>query len=477
MINTPTRQYIGLHYGQTGTHLADPIWTALAATTLTTSSNQHQNGAPPLTSTPAPTHPSAFFAETDGGRHFVPRAVLIDGPDVTHYHAQQKREGGILSRARVHASNECGIFYTRGHYTICRDLREEVLESVRKLVEGCDNFGGFFTTRSMGGGTGSGFGSFFDSLIFGEYGMAVTNANFAFLPCGLERNTVSIYNTILALCDAICTSGDQTSWFLFDNSALYSVLRYRTGLVTPSFVDVNRTASVAIASILASEKFNEIIVNSTPFPNTNFLCESFAPLHRPQHSTTRENPETACTTSKSMSATTREYLEGIVEHNPIGPLDLLSYAMEPESQMLSYHSNMGKYLSCCALYRGAVNEIQAVSALSAYKQSHSSEFVNFNPCNFKAFVSNCPSLQSSLHFDPSASSVCVVSNNSAISNVLSEICSLFDTAYAKRAFVHWFSGEGLSEGYFEEARERIEEKTRVYEEFGREPVETDDEDE
>ena len=32
----------------------------------------------------------------------------------------------------------------------------------------------------------------------------------------------------------------------------------------------------------------------------------------------------------------------------------------------------------------------------------------------------------------------------------------FDKIYAKRAFVHWFSGEGLSEGYFGESRENLE---------------------
>lgn len=40
----------------------------------------------------------------------------------------------------------------------------------------------------------------------------------------------------------------------------------------------------------------------------------------------------------------------------------------------------------------------------------------------------------------------------------------FDKMYAKRSHVHWFVGEGLSEGFFQEAREDVEYLVRDYEE-------------
>jgi tubulin alpha len=45
------------------------------------------------------------------------------------------------------------------------------------------------------------------------------------------------------------------------------------------------------------------------------------------------------------------------------------------------------------------------------------------------------------------------SNTTAIAEAWNRLDGKFDMMYSKRAFVHWFVGEGMEEGEFSEARE------------------------
>jgi tubulin alpha len=110
--------------------------------------------------------------------------------------------------------------YARGHYTVGKELIDQVLDKVRRVADNCSGLQGFLVFHSFGGGTGSGFGALLMERLSVDYGKK----------CKLE---FSILTTHTTLEHSDCS-------FMVDNEAIYDICRRNLGIERPNYENLNR---------------------------------------------------------------------------------------------------------------------------------------------------------------------------------------------------------------------------------------------
>lgn len=440
------RETLSIHIGQAGVQLGNTTWELYCLEHGIEADGNIVKKA--IGDQPCCGH-STFFAETQCGK-YVPRSIFVDmEPTVI----DEVRTGAYKDLFHpdqlINGKEDAANNFVRGYSTIGGEMINLVMDKIRKMAEQSNSLQGFFLFHSFGGGTGSGFSALLMDHISDEF-LKKCKLEFVVYPSPtIASAVVEPYNSILT---THCTLDRTDCAFMVDNQAIYDLCHSKLAIERPTYSHLNRLISQVVSSITASLRFNgalnvdmsEFQTNLVPYPRIHFPLASYAPVLPLEKA----------------------------NHEGITVADLTANLFEPDNQMVKCDPNDGKYMACCVLYRGDVVPKDINSAIATIKTKHRIRFVDWCPTGFKIGI-NCTTpytAVSNTDLAPVNRSCSMLASTTAIADAWSRLNYKFDLMFAKRAFVHWYTGEGMELSEFGEARENLAALEKDYEEVASDSV-------
>ncbi|KAK4089171.1 hypothetical protein Purlil1_6604 [Purpureocillium lilacinum] len=425
---TTTR--VHLQTGQCGNQIGAAFWQTI--------SGEHgldSNGVYNGTSELQLERMSVYFNEASGNK-YVPRAVLVDLEPGT-MDAVRAGPFGQLFRPDnfVFGQSGAGNNWAKGHYTEGAELVDNVLDVVRREAEGCDCLQGFQITHSLGGGTGAGMGTLLISKIREEFPDRMM-ATFSVVPSPKVSDTVvEPYNATLSV-HQLVENSDET--FCIDNEALYDICMRTLKLSNPSYGDLNYLVSAVMSGVTTCLRFpgqlnsdlRKLAVNMVPFPRLHFFMVGFAPL-----------------TSR-----------GAHSFRAVSVPELTQQMFDPKNMMAASDFRNGRYLTCSAIFRGKVAMKEVEDQMRNVQNKNSTYFVEWIPNNIQTALCAIPprGLKMSSTF---------IGNSTSIQELFKRVGEQFTAMFRRKAFLHWYTGEGMDEMEFTEAESNMNDLVSEYQQY------------
>ncbi|RUS13952.1 Tubulin/FtsZ, GTPase domain-containing protein, partial [Endogone sp. FLAS-F59071] len=390
---------------------------------------------------------NVYFNEGFGGK-YVPRAVLVDLEPATMDAIRSSEYGAIFRPDNyIYGQSGAGNNWAKGFYTEGAELVETILDVVRKEAENSDALQGFQFTHSIGGGTGSGLGSLLLSKVREEYPDRML-ATFSVVPSPKVSDTiVEPYNAVLTVHQLVDNS-DAT--YCIDNEALYDICLKTLKLSNPGYGELNHLISSVMSGISTSLRFpgqlnadlRKLCVNMVPFPRLHFFMVGFAPL-------------TAA---------------GSKQYRNITVPELTAQMFDAKNMMAASDPRHGRYLTVATIFRGRLSTKEVENQMLAVQQKNSSYFVEWIPNSVKTSLCDIPPVGLKM-------SGTFIGNSTAIQELFRRVNEQFTVMFRRKAFLHWYTGEGMDPMEFTEAESNMNDLVSEYQQYQDAVTEGDDLDE
>ncbi|CAD7083965.1 unnamed protein product [Hermetia illucens] len=376
-----------------------------------------------------------FYNHANSGK-YVPRAVLVDLEPGTMDSVRASQFGQMFKPdSFIFGQSGAGNNWAKGHYTDGAELMESVLDVVRRETEACDCLQGFQITHSLGGGTGSGMGTLLSAKLREDYPDRII-CTYSIVPSPKVSDTVvEPYNATLSVQQLIEHTDAN---YCIDNEALYDICFRTLKLTTPTYSDLNHLVSATMSGLTTCLRFpgqlnadlRKLAVNMVPFPRIHFFMPGFAPL------------------------TAR----GSQPYQTTAVPELVHQIFDAKNMMAACDPRHGKYLTVAAVFRGRMSVKEIDEQMLNIQNKNSSYFVEWIPSNCKTAVCDIPPRG----LDMAAT---FIGNTTAIQELFKRISEQFTAMFRRKAFLHWYTAEGMEEVEFVDAESNINDLVSEYQAY------------
>ncbi|ETN65587.1 beta-Tubulin at 60D, partial [Anopheles darlingi] len=371
---------------------------------------------------------ASAMSRSSGGK-YVPRAILLDLEPGTMEAVRSGAYGKLFRPDNfVFGQSGAGNNWAKGHYTEGAELVDAVLDVVRKECENCDCLQGFQLTHSLGGGTGSGMGTLLISKIREEYPDRIMNT-YSVVPSPKVSDTVvEPYNATLSI-HQLVENTDET--YCIDNEALYDICFRTLKVSNPSYGDLNHLVSLTMSGVTTCLRFpgqlnadlRKLAVNMVPFPRLSLLHARFRAVD----------------------------VTWLAQYRALTVPELTQQMFDAKNMMAACDPRHGRYLTVAAVFRGRMSMKEVDEQMLAVQNKNSSYFVEWIPNNVKT-----AGLKMSSTF---------IGNTTAIQELFKRISEQFSAMFRRKAFLHWYTGEGMDEMEFTEAESNMNDLVSEYQQY------------
>ncbi|EGC36435.1 beta tubulin [Dictyostelium purpureum] len=429
------REIIQLQAGQCGNQVGSKFWEVISEEHGIQTNGTHIGGEDQHLKNLQLERINVYYNEARDGK-YVPRAVLVDLEPGTVDTIKASQYGKLFRPDNfINGQSGAGNVWAKGHYTEGVELVDSVLDVVRREAENCDCLQGFQVTHSIGGGTGSGLGTLLISRIREEFPDRMM-CTYSVVPSPkVSLTVVEPYNATLSI-HQLVEYADEV--MCIDNEALHEICFKTLKLTQPNYGDLNHLISSVMSGITCCLRFpgqlnsdlRKLAVNLIPFPRLHFFLVGFAPL-----------------TAKGNSS-----------YNRITVPELTQQMFDSKNMMAASDPTNGKYLTASALFRGKIFTKEVDEQMNNIQTKNSSYFVPWIPHNIKSSICDIPPKGLPM-------SVTFIGNNTAIQDLFKRISVHFQAMFRRKAFLHWYTLEGMEELEFTEAESNMNDLIYEYQQY------------